>query len=148
MRRACRTCIPLVTIMAATAESTPFGQGLGPAQLAKLQAWFSPAFPVGGFSYSHGLEWAVENEGVQDARALAQWVEGALRYGAGRCMDFETDGPSEIAAALARIVAAFMGSVDLLEFAGLCWTAAFILFVLLYGPLLAMRSPGWNEARR
>ena len=85
MRRACRTCIPLVTIMAATAESTPFGQGLGPAQLAKLQAWFSPAFPVGGFSYSHGLEWAVENEGVQDARALAQWVEGALRYGAGRC---------------------------------------------------------------
>jgi uncharacterized protein involved in response to NO len=53
-----------------------------------------------------------------------------------------------LAAALVRIVAAFMGSVDLLEFAGLCWTAAFILFVLLYGPLLAMRSPGWNEARR
>ena len=41
-----------------------------------------------------------------------------------------------------------LASVELLEFAGLCWTAAFILFVLLYGPLLAMRSPGWNEARR
>ena len=53
-----------------------------------------------------------------------------------------------LAAALVRIVAAFMASVELLEFAGLCWTAAFILFVLLYGPLLAMRSPGWNEARR
>ena len=53
-----------------------------------------------------------------------------------------------LAAALVRIVAAFMASVELLEFTGLCWTAAFILFVLLYGPLLAMRSPGWNEARR
>jgi uncharacterized protein involved in response to NO len=53
-----------------------------------------------------------------------------------------------LAAALIRIVAAFMASVDLLEFAGLCWAAAFILFVLLYGPLLAMRDPGWKEARR
>jgi uncharacterized protein involved in response to NO len=53
-----------------------------------------------------------------------------------------------LAAALVRIVAAFMGSVDLLEFAGLAWTAAFILFVLLYGPLLAMRKPGWDETRR
>jgi uncharacterized protein involved in response to NO len=26
--------------------------------------------------------------------------------------------------------------------------AAFILFVLLYGPLLAMRKPGWDETRR
>ena len=41
-----------------------------------------------------------------------------------------------------------MGSVDLLEFAGFAWAAAFILFVLLYGPLLAMRNPGWAEARQ
>jgi uncharacterized protein involved in response to NO len=52
-----------------------------------------------------------------------------------------------LTAAFVRIVAAFVASVDLLEFAGLCWAAAFILFVLLYGPLLAMRSPGWNETR-
>lgn len=52
-----------------------------------------------------------------------------------------------LAAVLVRIVAAFMGSVGLLEFAGLCWAAAFILFVLLYGPLLAMRKPGWAETR-
>jgi uncharacterized protein involved in response to NO len=52
-----------------------------------------------------------------------------------------------LAAALVRIVAAFMGSVDLLEVAALAWTAAFILFVALYGPLLAMRRPGWAEAR-
>ena len=52
-----------------------------------------------------------------------------------------------LTAALVRIVAAFMGSVDLLEFAGLAWSAAFIVFVLVYGPLLAMRKPGWAETR-
>ena len=52
-----------------------------------------------------------------------------------------------LTAALVRIAAAFMGSVDLVEFAGFAWTAAFILFVLLYGPLLAMRNPGWAEAK-
>ena len=27
---------------------------------ARLLTWLSPAFPVGAFSYSHGLEYAVE----------------------------------------------------------------------------------------
>jgi uncharacterized protein involved in response to NO len=52
-----------------------------------------------------------------------------------------------IAAALVRIVAAFVASVDFLEFAGLAWTAAFFLFVLLYGPLLVMRKRGWAKTR-
>jgi uncharacterized protein involved in response to NO len=52
-----------------------------------------------------------------------------------------------LTAALVRIVAAFIGSVDLIEFAGLAWAAAFILFVLLYGPLLAMRDSGWAKRR-
>ncbi|HEY7230483.1 MAG TPA: NnrS family protein [Pseudolabrys sp.] len=52
-----------------------------------------------------------------------------------------------LTAALVRIVAAFIGSVDLIEFSGFAWTAAFILFVLLYGPLLAMRDPGWAKRR-
>jgi uncharacterized protein involved in response to NO len=51
-------------------------------------------------------------------------------------------------AALVRIVAAFLGSVDLLEFAGFAWVAAFILFLALYGPLLVMRKPVWAESRR
>src|SRR5690242_5603424 len=52
-----------------------------------------------------------------------------------------------LGAALVRIVAAFMISVDLLELAGLFWIAAFILFVVLYGPLLVMRKPGRAETR-
>jgi len=50
-----------------------------------------------------------------------------------------------LVAALVRIVAAFMGSIDLLEFAGFAWVAAFILFVVLYGPLLVMRKPAWAD---
>ena len=30
--------------------------------LYRLLAWMSPAYPVGAFSYSHGLETAVEEE--------------------------------------------------------------------------------------
>ena len=57
---------------------------LSHADIAKLQAWFSPSFPIGSFSYSHGLEWVVETDAVRDALALARWIEGILRYGAGR----------------------------------------------------------------
>ncbi|MCY4191656.1 MAG: urease accessory protein UreF, partial [Rhodospirillaceae bacterium] len=32
--------------------------------LFRLQAWFSPAFPIGGYAYSHGLEAAVETRAV------------------------------------------------------------------------------------
>jgi urease accessory protein len=46
--------------------------------------WLSPAYPVGGFSYSHGLEWTVEAGKVRDGATLGDWVEDILRYGAGR----------------------------------------------------------------
>nr|WP_113083431.1 urease accessory protein UreF [Agrobacterium tumefaciens] len=44
-------------------------------------AWMSPAFPVGGFSYSGGLEKAVEDRRVGDAAALRDWLETLLRCG-------------------------------------------------------------------
>ncbi len=46
--------------------------------------WLSPAFPVGGFSYSHGLEWVVEAGKVKDAATLGRWIEDILLHGAGR----------------------------------------------------------------
>ena len=39
--------------------------------LLELLAWFSPAMPTGAFSYSHGLEWAVEAALVHDTPACA-----------------------------------------------------------------------------
>lgn len=55
-----------------------------PMHLLRLQAWLSPSFPVGGFSYSHGLEQAVEAGWVHDATTLRNWLETDLRHGAGR----------------------------------------------------------------
>jgi uncharacterized protein involved in response to NO len=50
-----------------------------------------------------------------------------------------------LVAALMRIIAAFDGSLELLELAGLAWIAGFTVFVLVYGPLLATRKPAWAK---
>ena len=52
--------------------------------LLKLQSWLTPSFPVGAFSYSHGLEWAVETGLVRDGAGLRQWVDDVLTVGSGR----------------------------------------------------------------
>lgn len=49
-----------------------------------LQAWLSPAFPVGGFAYSHGLESAVETGDVSDAASLRQWMLDLFELGSAR----------------------------------------------------------------
>lgn len=51
-------------------------------------------------------------------------------------------------AALLRIVAAFTGSLALIELAGILWVAGFTCFVLFYGPLLALQKPAWAQSRR
>lgn len=50
----------------------------------RLLTWLSPAFPVGGFAYSHGLEWAVEAGDVRDVPSLTGWLADVLLHGAGR----------------------------------------------------------------
>jgi urease accessory protein len=52
--------------------------------LGKLAAWLSPAYPVGAYSYSHGLEWAVEGGEVTGWESLRQWIADCLEHGAGR----------------------------------------------------------------
>lgn len=57
---------------------------LSPDALHALLAWMSPAFPVGAYTYSHGLEWAVEDGTVTDATSLTAWLADVLHHGAGR----------------------------------------------------------------
>lgn len=52
-----------------------------------------------------------------------------------------------LVSALMRIIAAFGGSFELLELAGLTWIAGFTLFLLVYGPLLVARKPAWAQER-
>jgi len=65
-------------------REAPGVDGTEPPTLARLMIWLSPAYPVGGFSYSHGLEWTVEAGKVRDAATLGDWIEDILRHGAGR----------------------------------------------------------------
>jgi len=48
-------------------------------------AWLSPAYPVGAFSYSSGIEWAVEAGDVHDADTLKRWLAVMLAEGGGFC---------------------------------------------------------------
>jgi urease accessory protein len=48
-------------------------------------AWLSPAYPVGAFSYSGGLEWAVEAGDITDAATLARWLAVMIHDGSGFC---------------------------------------------------------------
>lgn len=49
--------------------------------LLRLQSWLSPVFPTGSYSYSHGLEWAVEAGYIKDRESLVDWLEADLCYG-------------------------------------------------------------------
>ncbi len=51
--------------------------------LYRLMAWLSPAFPVGAFSYSSGIEWAVEVGDIKDAETLKAWLGVMLAEGGG-----------------------------------------------------------------
>jgi urease accessory protein len=86
-------------------------------ELLKLQTWLSPAFPVGAFSYSHGLEWAVETALVTDRATLVDWIEGLLAHGTGRidAMLFAAAWRAQGAALdeVAALAAAFRGTREL-----------------------------------
>ena len=53
-----------------------------PEALVRLMTWLSPAFPVGAFSYSGGLEQAVADGDVRDAGSLRDWLASLLAHGA------------------------------------------------------------------
>jgi len=53
--------------------------------LYRLLAWLSPSFPVGAFSYSSGLEWAVESGDVRDAESARHWIATVIGNGGGFC---------------------------------------------------------------
>lgn len=54
--------------------------------LARRRLWqlMSPTLPVGAYSYSAGLEYAIEAGWVRDAEGTADWLQGQLRHGLAR----------------------------------------------------------------
>lgn len=55
------------------------------AELYRLMAWLSPSYPVGAFSYSSGIEWAVEAGDIKDAASLRAWLGVVIGEGGVLC---------------------------------------------------------------
>jgi urease accessory protein len=82
--------ITAIPMLMTTSKSPPSGgPGAMPeseaAALYRLMTWLSPAFPVGAFSYSSGIEWAVEAGDIADATSLRDWLASMLANGPGFC---------------------------------------------------------------
>ncbi|MBQ1204136.1 MAG: urease accessory protein UreF [Loktanella sp.] len=52
--------------------------------LLTLAQWLSPAYPVGAFAWSHGLERSIGRGDIRDSAGLADWLSDVLTQGAGR----------------------------------------------------------------
>ena len=74
------TVITMSTVMAEP-QLAPPAKVTSTAARIRLTTFLSPAFPVGAFSYSHGLEWAIESGVVKNSAALAQWIDDLMRRG-------------------------------------------------------------------
>src|SRR3978361_2527090 len=58
---------------------------LDAAGLHGLLTWLSPSYPGGAFSYSSGIEWAVEAGDIKDAASLRRWLIIVIGQGGGFC---------------------------------------------------------------
>ncbi|MFO1112248.1 MAG: urease accessory protein UreF [Bradyrhizobium sp.] len=75
-------------LMTTNSAEPPVGRAMSDeetAALYRLMTWLSPSFPVGAFSYSSGIEWAVEAGDIADAATLRDWLAAMLTDGAGFC---------------------------------------------------------------
>jgi urease accessory protein len=88
------------------------------ASLYRLMTWLSPSFPVGAFSYSSGIEWAVEAGDISEAASLRTWLASMLADGAGLCDGIflaqthraASCGDHETLAQIAELASAFVTS--------------------------------------
>ena len=91
---------------------------LNAAALYRLMAWLSPAYPIGAFSYSSGIEWAVEAGDIADAATLQEWLAVMVADGGGFCdavflahaYRAAADGDDAALRAVAALAAAFAPS--------------------------------------
>lgn len=93
---------------------------LAPLALLRQQSWLSPAFPTGSYSYSHGIEWAVEAGHIHDRESLVDWLDADLCYGSGRndaiffieAWRCATEDDCERLLEIAELAAAFRGTSE------------------------------------
>ncbi len=67
-----------------TPRAEPPAEAHASPGLYRLLAWLSPSFPIGAFSYSHGLEAALAGGAVHDRASLQRWIAAVVTQGSGR----------------------------------------------------------------
>lgn len=82
-------------------------------QLARLLQLASPALPVGAYTYSQGLEWAVESGMIRDEASAGRWIADLMQHGIG-----SYEAPL-VAALMAAWTVGDLGEID-------CLNAAFL----------------------
>lgn len=70
--------IAMIMITGITTMTTPMAE----AALYDLMSWMSPAWPIGAFAHSSGLEWAVEAGHVTTRATTTDWIAALLTHGA------------------------------------------------------------------
>ena len=116
--------IPATSMITATTMTTGTeaagirGGGIAAEDLYRLMAWFSPSYPIGAFSYSHGIEYAVEAGCIKTATDLSSWIGEILLYGAGHVdavllkAAYEAAGDPAALDDLADLAAAWRGTAE------------------------------------
>lgn len=64
-------------------DTRPMSTPIDP-RLLTLTQWLSPAFPIGAFAYSHGIETAIHEGWIADASGLEDWLRDCLTDGSAR----------------------------------------------------------------
>ena len=110
----------MATIITDMLTRTTTTTELSAAALYRLTTWLSPAYPVGGFAYSGGIEWAVEAGDIGDAQSLKGWLAVMTTEGSGFCDAVffvhahraVTGGDEEALRNVAELAAAFVPSKE------------------------------------
>lgn len=74
-----------MTTRTIAAMTTGTAAAMNIAELTALLHLASPALPVGAFSYSQGLESAIDAQWIVDERTASEWIEGGLANVLARC---------------------------------------------------------------
>jgi urease accessory protein len=69
-----------ITITAPMADPAACTSLLPDGRLLRLLHLVSPTLPIGGYSYSHGMEMAVERGWVTDQAQAGEWIRGILHH--------------------------------------------------------------------
>ena len=49
--------------------------------ILKLLTWNNQSYPIGSYSFSSGLEYAIETNVIKSAKDLRDWLKDSLKYG-------------------------------------------------------------------